>query len=104
MAKSKKPKGYKSRKSKQSMMPIVLGAVGAFAVLAVVATLLSSGDTPVYGDVTIAGEGLPTFSDGSADGAIGMAFPEITGVDFDGNVVSIGADGRPKLVINLAHW
>ena len=104
MAKPKKRKGYKSRKSKQSMMPIVLGAVGAFAVLAVVATMLSSGDTPVYGDVTISGDGLPTLSDVAADDAVGMAFPEVSGVDFDGNAVSISADGRPKLIINLAHW
>ena len=104
MAKSKKRKGYKSRKSKQSMMPIVLGAVGAFAVLAVVATMLSSSDSAVYGDVTISGEGLPTLPDTAADGAVGMAFPEITGVDFDGNPVAISADGRPKLILNLAHW
>jgi hypothetical protein len=33
-----------------------------------------------------------------------MALPEITGIDFDGNTVSITDDGRPKLLLNLAHW
>ena len=104
MAKSKKRKGYKSRKSKQSMMPIFLGAIGAFAVLAVIATMLSSGDTDIYGDVSISGQGLPTLPESSADGAVGLEFPEVTGVDFDGSPVSISADGRPKLILNLAHW
>ena len=104
MAKSKKPKGYKSRKSKQSMMPIVLGAVGAFAALAVVATMLSTDEASVYGDVNVRGDRLPIFVADSPDGAVGMALPEFEGVNFDGEAVTIGDDGRAKLILNLAHW
>lgn len=94
---------YKSRKKKQSMLPIALGALGAFVVLAVVATMLSTDEGTVYGDVSIDGD-LPTYAAGSVDSAVGMALPEITGIDFDGNTVSITDDGRPKLLLNLAHW
>lgn len=103
MASSRKKK-YKSRRSQQSMKPIVFGAIGAFVVLAVIATLLSSDDSNVFGEVTVAGDGLPIFAEGTADPAVGMTFPTLEGVDFDGNAVSITDDGRPKLIINLAHW
>ena len=95
---------YKSRKKKQSLLPIALGAVGAFVVLAVVATMLSTDEGTVYGDVSVEGDGLPAFNANAADGAVGLAFPEITGVGFDGETVAIADDGRPKLLINLAHW
>ncbi len=95
---------YKSRKRKQSMLPIALGVVGAFAVLAVVAILLSADEASVYGDVNVSGADLPTFVQGSPDGAVGLAAPEIEGVDFDGNSIAITNDGRPKLILNLAHW
>ena len=95
---------YKSRKSKQSMLPLALGVVGAFAVLAVVATLLSADEASVYADVNVSGPDLPTFVEGSPDGAVGLAAPEIEGVDFEGNSVAITNDGRPKLILNLAHW
>lgn len=104
MAKSRKPKKYKSRKTKQSMVPLIAGVVGAFAVLAVVAMLLSTDESSVYADVSVVGDGLPQYDATVADPAVGLAFPEIEGVDFDGNPVRITDDGRPKLVINLAHW
>ena len=95
---------YKSRKKKQSLLPIALGAVGAFVVLAVVATMFSTDEGTVYGDVSVEGDGLPAFSANAADAAVGLAFPEITGVGFDGETVAITNDGRPKLLLNLAHW
>jgi hypothetical protein len=95
---------YKSRKRKQSMLPLALGIVGAFVVLAVVATLLSADEASVYGDVDVSGNDLPAFVAGSPDSAVGLAAPEIEGVDFDGNSVAITNDGRPKLILNLAHW
>lgn len=38
------------------------------------------------------------------DPAVGQAAPEVTGTDFDGTPVSIEADGRPKVLLFLAHW
>ncbi len=46
--------------------------------------------------------GGPTTPD--IDPAIGQIAPTLTGVDFEGNEVTIGPDGRPKAVYFLAHW
>ena len=41
---------------------------------------------------------------GAEDTAIGLALPEISGTDYDGNALAITADGRAKLIVALAHW
>ena len=57
-----------------------------------------------FRDVTVDGANLPAFAQGVTDTSVGTRAPEISGTDWDGNAVTIGADGRPKLVIGLAHW
>ena len=52
---------------------------------------------------TVSGDALPAL-DAADDGAIGMTIPRVEGTDFDGSPVTIAADGRPKLVLFLAHW
>jgi thiol-disulfide isomerase/thioredoxin len=42
--------------------------------------------------------------EGGTDPAVGQAAPAVTGSTFDGGSVSIGDDGRAKLVMFLAHW
>lgn len=60
--------------------------------------------------LAISGEDLPTLEESEsgasgADEAIGMAVPALRGETFDGSEVAIdGADGRPKMVVFLAHW
>lgn len=53
----------------------------------------------------IEGTPLPAFpGPGVSDPAVGQPAPGVTGTDFDGTPVAITADGRPKVVIFLAHW
>ena len=52
----------------------------------------------------ITGTALPELQGPTADAAIGQPAPEVEGVDFAGTPVAIKADGRPKVVIFLAHW
>jgi thiol-disulfide isomerase/thioredoxin len=83
---------------------IIGGAIVIALIIAVVATR-GSGDgpsTPQTAAVTITGA-LPAFS-GNADPAVGMAAPTLEGRNFDGTAVAIRNDGRPKLVVFLAHW
>lgn len=54
--------------------------------------------------VSIQGEALPVLQQGAADTAQGLAMPEITGTDYAGNTLAITADGKPKLIVALAHW
>ena len=53
---------------------------------------------------TITVAGLPDFQNPNDDPAVGLAAPEVSGSDFSGNAVGIKADGRPKVVMFLAHW
>ncbi|HET7168975.1 MAG TPA: TlpA disulfide reductase family protein [Candidatus Limnocylindrales bacterium] len=52
----------------------------------------------------ISGAALPKFSNPTGDPAVGLAAPTVSGSAFDGSSVKIDADGRPKVVIFLAHW
>lgn len=53
---------------------------------------------------TITGAQLPTFENPNGDAAVGLAAPEVSGTDFSGKAVGIKADGRPKVVLFIAHW
>ncbi len=53
--------------------------------------------------VAITGKALPTFGEGT-DPAVGKSAPELRGAGFDGKPVTVVHDGRPKLVLFVAHW
>lgn len=57
-----------------------------------------------FGTVTVDGDRLPAFESGALDPAIQMTAPTITGEDWNGTETSITADGRPKIILFLAHW
>ena len=54
--------------------------------------------------VTVTGNPLPRLPDAGEDPAVGMEMPEMEGASFDGTPVSITDDGRPKVLLILAHW
>jgi len=43
-------------------------------------------------------------TDASTDPAYGMVGPTLIGTDFDGNELTIGPDGRAKVLYFVAHW
>ncbi len=53
---------------------------------------------------TITGTPLATFEGADGDPAVGQSAPEVIGKDFTGKPVTIAADGRPKVIVFLAHW
>jgi len=53
--------------------------------------------------VAVTGPALPTFGEGT-DQAVGRTAPELAGSSFDGKSVTVAHDGRPKLVLFVAHW
>lgn len=61
-------------------------------------------DSIAFGEVTVAGESLPAFESGGLDSALQAVAPTVTGADWDGNVSTITADGRPKIIVFIAHW
>jgi thiol-disulfide isomerase/thioredoxin len=52
----------------------------------------------------VVGEALPRFDAPVGDPAVGRPAPEVAGTDLSGAATTIAADGRPKIVIFLAHW
>jgi len=71
-------------------------------------TVVPKGDA-AFGEVTVSGTPLvqlPSEGAGnpSADPAVGTQAPSVSGATFDGSPVSISADGRPKVIMFLAHW
>ena len=89
---------------------LVAGALVA-ATAAVLAVLLTrsagQGDgvnETAAGDPQITGDALASYDRGAPDAAITKQAPEVRGVDFDGGSVEIVNDGRPKVIVFLAHW
>lgn len=94
--------------NKRLVLGILGGVVGLAVVVAIAASVVTSptADESVgYGEVTMEGDVLPVFVDNTGqDPAAGLPGPEVSGADWDGNEVAIAADGRPKVVLFLAHW
>lgn len=95
---------------------MIFGAVGAFVILAALAAVFLSGsdDPDEVGTVaagisetrpvSVSGTPLPGMPEQGADAALGLTIPEVTGQSFDGTPVEIKNDGRPKIILFLAHW
>ncbi len=81
---------------------LIVGAV----TVALIATGGGGGtDTPQTAAVSVDGESLPPYSsDAPTDDAVGLPAPSLTGTSFDDSTVEIANDGRPKIVVFLAHW
>lgn len=58
--------------------------------------------------VTFSGTALPSLEDSvpapGADPAVGTAAPVLNGFGFDGTPMQVKADGKPVLLVFLAHW
>jgi thiol-disulfide isomerase/thioredoxin len=55
----------------------------------------------------ITGAALPEFQyqlQDAPDPAVGMPAPQVRGTDFAGKQVAIANDGRPKVILFIAHW
>lgn len=91
------------------VFPVVLGVIAILGVVAVVASRDGGGGVPEGVAqtrlVTVTGDPLPPFDDAAGgDPAKGAAAPEVRGARFDGTPLRITADGRPKVLVFLAHW
>lgn len=105
-------------RSRSSLLPlaiagsVVLGAA-AIALLVTRPPVAPPGSTPAGPTASspaptrpgsLTGSSLSPFVSSAADPAIGQPAPEVEGTSFDGTPVAIRADGRPKLIVFLAHW
>jgi thiol-disulfide isomerase/thioredoxin len=58
----------------------------------------------VSGAPVVSGIPLPAFVKTAGDPAVGVTIPTVNGADFAGQPVDIALDGRPKVILFLAHW
>jgi cytochrome c biogenesis protein CcmG/thiol:disulfide interchange protein DsbE len=102
--KRRPPPVTKDRQSRRTLVTVLaVVIVGAF----LVAWAMAGGERVAMPDnpsVAITGTALAEFTGSGADPAIGSPAPELTGINFRGDEVKIADDGRPKLVLFLAHW
>ena len=98
------------RRSGPRRQPIRAGALGAIGLVAGAAILsgllTTAGDAQPPGEtrpVEVSGAPLPQLGP-EPDPGVGRPMPELRGTAFDGQPVRIIRDGKPKVVVFLAHW
>jgi Redoxin. len=100
--------------------PIFWVAVGVVAAIVVTIAIVSaSGDNKKssspggtgngatsheYGKVVVTGAALPKFPDSGTDPAVGTKISTVKGENFAGQPVTIAANGKPQMIVFLAHW
>jgi len=57
-----------------------------------------------YGQVSVSGTNLTPMPDSGADPMVGTLVPSVTGQQFDGKQLTIAADGKPHIIMVVAHW
>lgn len=63
-----------------------------------------AGTSNEYGEINVIGTALPTYGDTASDPAVGLVAPVIEGFSVDGTPVDTFPNGRPKMIVFLAHW
>ena len=92
-------------KNRTRLFLLLGGAVVAALVLAIFLNPRRSDTLAEHEAVTISGETLAPFAgDPRNDPALGLSAPQLSGFDFEGSTVTIPAEGRPKVILFLAHW
>jgi cytochrome c biogenesis protein CcmG/thiol:disulfide interchange protein DsbE len=105
--KAKPPASNSGSSGGKSKTGIIIAAVGAVVVLLLIAVVMF-GNSEVgaeYGEPEIEGNSLPQMPSDPQDlSATGIAYPKVSGQDFEGDPVVIENDGRAKAIVFLAHW
>ena len=68
------------------------------------ATDSGNADPATTGTVTVSGNPLPQFTDTTGDPGVGHDLPHPRGPRPGGEPMTIGADGRPTMIVFVAHW
>jgi thiol-disulfide isomerase/thioredoxin len=113
MATTKSKSGAVAAARKKQPPWLWIGVAAVVLVLAVAAIVSSGGSggskksaegAAETRPVTITGTPLDKLPASGADPAVGKEIPEARGQSFSGVPVDIRNDGRPKLILFVAHW
>lgn len=99
----------KKNQSNKSLIYWIGGGAVGLALIVWMAVAISGesalADEIAFGEVTVEGPALPFLADPQAgDPALGLTAPAVSGADWNDVPVSIEQDGRPKIIMFLAHW
>jgi thiol-disulfide isomerase/thioredoxin len=64
----------------------------------------SSGKLEIAKSVKVEGTALPVLTNPASDPAVGKAAPGLSGQDFSRRPVTVGSDGKPHVLVFVAHW
>ena len=92
----------------KNVLWIIGGVVGLGLIVLLAASIAGEeavDESIAFAEVSVVGEPLPFLADPNAgDPSIGFTAPTVSGSDWDGVPTTIEADGRPKILLFLAHW
>ena len=98
----------KQESSNSNLIWWIAGGVVGFGLIVWLAIAIAGetdiDESVVYGEVTVEGDPLAFLQSGSADPAIGVTAPTVTGETLDGEQLTIGPGENAKIVVMLAHW
>jgi thiol-disulfide isomerase/thioredoxin len=90
---------------------LVLAGLAVAVAAALAVAIAAGGDSSGGGDaagaaspVAVDGRDLPPPPEQGDDPAVGSTMPTLRGTDIHGDPVTIAADGRPTMIMFLAHW
>ncbi len=106
-------------KSTSLIWVAIVGVVIAVGIVAIVAgrgtsssgggaspsggTIVPNGNLE-YGQVVVSGTALTPKPDSNGDPMVGTVFPTVTGQQFDGKQMTIAPNGKPHIIMVVAHW
>lgn len=98
----------KQESSNSNLIWWIAGGVVGFGLIVWLAVAIA-GETAVdedvaFGEVTVEGDNLPFLQSGSADPAVGVTVPTVTGETLEGEQLTIGPGENAKIIVMLAHW
>jgi thiol-disulfide isomerase/thioredoxin len=101
--------GKKQQSTSKSTLYWIIGGVLGLGLIVWLAFSIAGdeglSDAIGFGEVNVEGAVLPVFPDSTvSDPAVEMTAPTVTGNDWDDVSTTIGPDGRPKIIVFLAHW
>jgi thiol-disulfide isomerase/thioredoxin len=103
--------------AERRQLPIFWMVIGALVLVGIVVLVLTApddaakereaaaADAPVYADVEVSGDELPTWNGTGEDDGIGETVPTISGTNLDGDRTTIpSGDGTARAYVVMAHW
>ena len=107
-ARTRQQKRGRSNKQDQRVFWVAAGVIVLLFGIAVVMTRPDGGsagaDVTQFRSVSLEGRPLPELTSDANDPAVGMPIPTFRAETFAGDPVNVTPDGRPKVLIFLAHW